>query len=69
MVVSAPDVSNTTAHIIALMLIVHSEFAQGKVDPVQAGKEGGLTQPEQHKPTENDGKKVTGEPDPRVKGN
>lgn len=46
-----------------------SEFAGGKVDPVQAGKEGGKTQPEQHKPTENDGKKVDGAPDPRVKGN
>lgn len=50
-------------------LTSYTEFAQGKVDPVQAGKEGGNTQPEQHKPTENDGKKVDGTPDGRVKGN
>ena len=63
-----------------MMLTQSSEFAAGKVDPVQAGHEGGKTGGsaggqasgsggEQHKPTENNGLKKDGQPDARVKGN
>lgn len=58
-----------------------AEFAQGKVDPVEAGKDGGKTGGsaggsssggsggDDYKPTENDGLKKDGTPDGRVKGN
>ena len=49
------------------------QFAQGKVEPHEAGKQGGSpggsAGGEQHKPTENDGSTKSGEPDGRVKGN
>lgn len=58
-----------------------TEFAQGKVDPHEAGKKGGHSSGGSgdnsgsgssggdYKPTENDGLKKDGTPDQRVKGN
>jgi len=57
------------------------EFAQGKVDPVEAGKQGGHasggsggsgssdSSGDNYKPTENDGLTKDGSKDGRVKGN
>jgi len=56
------------------------EFAHGKVDPVEAGKQGGktggsaggstsTTSGDDYRPTENDGLRKDGQPDGRVKGN
>ena len=59
------------------------EFAQGKVDPVEAGKMGGKTGGsaggqasggsgsggDDYKPTQHDGLRKDGQPDGRVKGN
>ncbi|KKY34514.1 hypothetical protein UCDDA912_g05517 [Diaporthe ampelina] len=56
------------------------EFAQGKVDPHEAGAQGGKTSGtsggasggsggDDYKPTENDGLRKDGQPDGRVKGN
>jgi len=58
-----------------------AEFAQGKVDPHEAGKKGGETGGsaggsasggsggDDYKPTEHDGLRKDGQPDGRVKGN
>ncbi|KAF2221854.1 hypothetical protein BDZ85DRAFT_238740 [Elsinoe ampelina] len=52
------------------------QFAQGKVDPVEAGKQGGQStgtpggsdnSGEDYKPTEHDGLRKDGQPDGRVK--
>ncbi|KPI40189.1 uncharacterized protein AB675_11461 [Cyphellophora attinorum] len=57
------------------------QFAQGKVDPVEAGKKGGETGGstggsasggsggDDYKPTEHGGLRQDGQPDGRVKGN
>ncbi|PSR84024.1 hypothetical protein BD289DRAFT_390406 [Coniella lustricola] len=55
------------------------QFAQGKVDPHEAGKQGGKSSGglgsssdnggDAYKPTENDGLTKDGKPDGRVKGN
>ena len=59
-----------------------TEFAQGKVDPHEAGAQGGKSSGTpggadtsststggDYKPTENDGLRKDGQPDGRVKGN
>lgn len=60
-----------------------AEFAHGKVDPVEAGKQGGRTRGTSgaeadadssssggdYKPTEHDGLRKDGQPDGRVKDN
>lgn len=62
---------------------MNNEFAGGKVDPVEAGREGGQASggssssgnsdrnigDGDYKPTENDGLRKDGQPDRRVKGN
>ncbi|KAJ0109368.1 hypothetical protein J7T55_000293 [Diaporthe amygdali] len=56
------------------------QFAQGKVDPHEAGAQGGKSSGttggasggasgDDYKPTENDGLRKDGQPDGRVKGN
>ena len=59
---------------------MNNEFAGGKVDPVEAGRQGGKSSGtpggqsqssggDDYKPTENDGLRKDGQPDGRVKGN
>ncbi len=60
-------------------MLTPAEFAHGKVDPHEAGKQGGQTSGsgssgstgssggENYKPTEHGGKKKDGEPDGRTK--
>lgn len=82
MVASAPVVSDAfVQHAVYISTNELKEFAQGKVDPVEAGKKGGQTGGsaggsssggsggDDYKPTENDGLKKDGTPDQRVKGN
>ena len=73
-------VVSLTLHCETALTHASTEFAQGKVDPVEAGKKGGQTggttggsssgsSGDDYKPTENDGLKKDGTPDGRVKGN
>lgn len=61
---------------------MNKEFADGKVDPVEAGRKGGKSSGgsgdsentrssdgSDYKPTEHDGLRKDGQPDGRVKGN
>jgi len=82
--VSAPEVSSygvcpLSSHLINTLPL--PEFAHGKVDPVEAGKQGGKTSGTtggsddsdatggDYKPTEHGGLTKDGKPDGRVKGN
>jgi hypothetical protein len=74
--VSEPAV-NLFSSLLLAQLTFSTEFAQGKVDPVEAGKQGGKTSStsggnigssgDDYKPTEHGGLKKDDTPDGRVK--